>query len=170
MRVIAGTARGRRIEALPGTAVRPTSDRVREAMFNRLDSLGLVRGATVLDLFAGSGALGIEALSRGAAEVTFVEQDAAAARVVTSNLEVLGLVAEVRRMPALRFLETTTATFDLALLDPPYGYEEWSELLAVLPAAAIVIESEDPVELPPGWVELRSSRYGRTHVMVAEAE
>src|SRR5437870_4293923 len=91
MRVVAGTARGRRLDAPPGTATRPTSDRVRESVFNSLGSLDLVVGATVVDLFAGSGAMGIEALSRGAERATFVESDAAAARVITANLERCGL-------------------------------------------------------------------------------
>ena len=91
MRVVAGSAAGRRLEAPPGSGNRPTGDRVREATFNSLGSLGLVQDATMVDLFAGSGALGIEALSRGASEVTFVERDARAVRVVRANLATVGL-------------------------------------------------------------------------------
>lgn len=122
MRVVAGSAAGRRLEAPPGSGTRPTGDRVREATFNSLGSLGLVQDATMVDLFAGSGALGIEALSRGASEVTFVERDARAVRVVRANLNTVGLTepAEVVRAEALAFLESTTRTWDVALLDPPY--------------------------------------------------
>lgn len=139
-------------------------------MFNRLDSLGLLRGATVIDLFAGSGALGIEALSRGAASVTFVDHDAAAVRSINTNLEALGFEARVHRMSASRFLTTTETVFDLALLDPPYGFSGWDDLLAGLPAEVAVVESEAPVPLPPGWSDLRSSRYGRTHVAVVKRD
>jgi len=168
MRVIAGTAGGRRLVAPSGTAVRPTADRVKESMFNRLESLGLVRDALVLDLFAGSGALGIEALSRGAASVTFVENDPAAIRAVRSNLETIGFVASLHRVSADRFLVANTVEFDLALLDPPYDFEAWSETLRELPAATAVIESSGPVELPGDWTVIKASTYGRTHVAVIE--
>lgn len=166
MRVIAGSAGGRRLVAPPGTAVRPTADRVKESMFNRLESLGLVRDASVLDLFAGSGALGIEALSRGAASVTFVEIDTVAIRTVRSNLESLGLVGSVHRVSADRFVATNTSEFDLALLDPPYDFEAWTETLRQLPAATAVIESSGQVELPDEWTVIKASTYGRTYVAV----
>src|ERR687889_1762341 len=102
MRVIAGTYGGRRLQAPPGTDTRPTSDRVREALFSILGER--VEGARVLDLFAGSGALGIEALSRGAAEATFVDKAPAAIRAVRANLEAVGADADVRRSDARRFL------------------------------------------------------------------
>jgi len=168
MRVIAGSARGRRLIAPSGTAVRPTADRVKESMFNRLESLGLVRDAAVLDLFAGSGGLGIEALSRGAESVTFVENDPAAIRAVKSNLEKIGFVASVHRVNADRFIATNTVAFDLALLDPPYDFETWSEILQELPAATAVLESSRPVELPKDWIAIKASTYGRTHVAVIE--
>src|SRR5918999_4707697 len=121
MRVIAGRYGGRRLQAPPGAATRPTSDRVREALFSVLG--GRVDGANVLDLFAGSGALGIEALSRGAAEATFVDSAPAAARAVRANLEALGLEAEVHRADARAFLRAARKggrQYDLVLIDPPY--------------------------------------------------
>ncbi|MDX2170724.1 MAG: 16S rRNA (guanine(966)-N(2))-methyltransferase RsmD [Deltaproteobacteria bacterium] len=126
MRVIAGSARGRRLDTVAGWSVRPTADRVKEALFSALGSRATLDGATVLDLFAGSGALGIEALSRGARHVTFVEQDRAARLVLARNLERCGfndratlLSVSVRR--AVEDLGRRRALFDGALLDPPYG-------------------------------------------------
>ncbi len=121
MRVIAGRWGGRRLQAPPGDATRPTSDRVREALFSVLGDR--VDGARVLDLFAGSGALGIEALSRGAASATFVDSAPAAIRSLTANLSALGADAEVRRADVRRFLGAASATgrhYDLVFLDPPY--------------------------------------------------
>ena len=124
MRIIAGTHRGSRIAAPKGIATRPTGDRVREAAFNLI---GPVDGATVLDLFAGSGALGLEALSRGAASVTFVEADRGACRTIADNLAKLRLTgARITCGDALWALRQETRTYDLVLLDPPY--EEWERL------------------------------------------
>jgi 16S rRNA (guanine966-N2)-methyltransferase len=122
-RVVGGALGGRRLEVPRGRVVRPTSDRVREALFSTLG--GRVVGATVLDLYAGTGALGIEALSRGAEHATFVERDRAVARVLRGNLEALGLVADVRVVAAARFVdeladEPDAPVFDLVLCDPPY--------------------------------------------------
>jgi 16S rRNA (guanine966-N2)-methyltransferase len=172
MRVISGSARGRKLVAPKGTDTRPTSDRVREATFNALGSLGVVPEAAVLDLFAGSGAMGIEALSRGAARATFVDQDIAARRAIEANLATCGLVeaAEVVAAPAERFLAGSgqQRRWDLALLDPPYGYDGWPELLLDLPAATAVLEGREPVDPPFGWEVVRSKRYGRTHVVIAQ--
>jgi 16S rRNA (guanine966-N2)-methyltransferase len=171
MRVVAGVARGLRLVAPEGEGTRPTSDRVREATFNALVSMGALDGATVLDLFAGSGALGIEALSRGAAGATFVETDRAALRAVRTNLETtrLGDLAEVVARPAERFLADAVAEgrrWDLAVLDPPYGFDRWDELLSALPAALAVVENDGPVRTPSGWELRRQKRYGRTTVTV----
>jgi 16S rRNA (guanine966-N2)-methyltransferase len=171
MRVVAGVARGLRLVAPEGEGTRPTSDRVREATFNALGSMGALEGATVLDLFAGSGALGIEALSRGAGDTTFVETDRAALRAVRANLETtrLGDLAEVVAQPAEGFLAaalTEGRHWDVALLDPPYDFDGWDELLSSLPADLAVIESDRPVALPPGWELRRQKRYGRTYVTV----
>jgi 16S rRNA (guanine966-N2)-methyltransferase len=170
MRVISGSARGRRLQAPPGDGTRPTSDRVREATFNALGSLGAIDGATVLDLFAGSGALGIEALSRGATTATFVEQDRAARSVLEANLASCGFTeaAEVVAGDAPRFLAAAgSRRWDLALLDPPYAYDGWPELLLDLPVDLAVLESDHPVDPPFGWEVLRAKRYGGTHVVIA---
>jgi 16S rRNA (guanine966-N2)-methyltransferase len=123
MRVVAGAYGGRRLRAPRGQTTRPTSDRVREALFSTLGDA--VAGAHVLDLFAGSGALGIEALSRGAADAVFVERDAAVAAVLRANLRVLGIDATVHVGDASRFVrdrlpDPTMPVFDLVLCDPPY--------------------------------------------------
>jgi 16S rRNA (guanine966-N2)-methyltransferase len=170
MRVIAGTARGRRLVAPVGTSTRPTPDRVREATFNALGSLGALVDADVLDLFAGSGALGIEALSRGAARCTFVDSDRAARDAVAANLASSGLSdqATVVAGTAARALADCAADgtrFDLALLDPPYDFDGWDELLASLPADLAVVEAPREVT-SEGWEVLRAKRYGRTFVTI----
>lgn len=170
MRVISGSARGRRLVAPAGSSTRPTPDRVREATFNALGSLGVVQAATVLDLFAGSGAMGIEALSRGAARATFVEHDLEARRAIEANLSACGLAeaAEVVGAPVERFLAGVGRRWDLALLDPPHDFDGWAELLLDLPADTAVLESNHAVEPPFGWEVRRAKRYGRTHVVIAE--
>jgi len=136
---------------------------VREAVFNALSSLEAVDGAMVLDLFAGTGALGIEALSRGAAQATFVERDARARAIVQANLDRTGLAASgsVRGGTAEQFL-AKAPRFDLALLDPPYAFADWGGLLAVVPAPFVVAESNREVAPPPGWGSVRARRYGTT--------
>jgi 16S rRNA (guanine966-N2)-methyltransferase len=173
MRVVAGRLGGRPLHAPKGRDTRPTSDRVREALFSILAS---VDGAHVLDLFAGSGALGIEALSRGAATVTFVDSAAAAVAAVRQNLERLGLQAEVLRMPALRALACTPVLgrqYDLVFLDPPYrmastlGPELSTALPHVLAAGArVVVESDRRVPLALELELLRERQYGDTLIRV----
>jgi 16S rRNA (guanine966-N2)-methyltransferase len=176
MRVIAGSLGGRRFKAPAGRRTRPTSERVREALFAML---GPVSGSVVLDLFAGSGALGIEALSRGASRAVFVERDAAAARVLRENLAELGLApaaAEVRRSDVRRALQSARdrkETYDLVFIDPPYGRaRDWApELSEALPpllaaGARIVVESDrrEPLGLE---VEVeRQRRYGDTSITI----
>jgi 16S rRNA (guanine966-N2)-methyltransferase len=172
--VIAGRWGGRRLHAPPGDATRPTSDRVREALFSILADR--VADARVLDLFAGSGALGIEALSRGAAEATFVDTAPAALRAVRANLEALGAEAEVRRSDARRFLGAASAAaryYDLVFLDPPYrlagrlGDELTAALPAVLAPDAVVVAESDrraPLELALPVVDER--RYGDTLIRI----
>jgi len=171
MRVVAGTARGRRLRTPPGAATRPTADRVREATFNALWSLGVLDGATVLDLFAGSGALGIEALSRGASHATFVDNDARAVEVIRANLETTGLAdrATVVRSEAIRY-SADIGPVDLALLDPPYVLDDdvWRRLLGALHAGTVVAESDREVPMPSPWRVLRSKRYGGTVVLIAQ--
>jgi 16S rRNA (guanine966-N2)-methyltransferase len=142
---------------------------VREATFNALASLDVLRDAAVLDLFAGSGALGIEALSRGAAHCTFVEQARPAIAVVRQNLDVLGLSerATVVTMDVDRYLRSAgPGRFDLALADPPYAYDGWAGLVDTVPAAVLVAESDRAVDPADGWELVRTRRYGTTHVTI----
>lgn len=176
MRVIAGRLGGRRLKAPRGTTTRPTSDRVREAVFAML---GDVAGASVLDLFAGTGALGIEALSRGASSAVFVERDPSAARVLAANLEELGISAEeaeVRRMDAfacLRGAQVSKETYDLVFIDPPYRQApEWgSRLSAMLPSllrpdARVLVESDRRAPLELELPVERDRRYGDTSITI----
>jgi 16S rRNA (guanine966-N2)-methyltransferase len=168
MRVVAGTAGGLRLVAPDGHATRPTSDRAREATFNALGSLGVIEDATVLDLFAGSGAMGIEALSRDAAHATFVDNDDRARQAIRANLEKtqLGDRATVVAADAFAYLSTVAGRFDLAVLDPPYAFDRWTEVLAVLPVEVAVLESDRPIEPGAGWTVVRSRRYGTTVVTI----
>ena len=177
MRVVAGTARGRRLSAPGGSQTRPTTDRVREATFNALTSLGAVAGARTLDAYAGSGALGIEALSRGAAHCTFLEVDRAARVVVEANLAATGLGAEADVVPAdaLVHLAQTADRWDLVLLDPPHAGTDWAALLGVVarclaPDAVVVAESDravvDGSDDAGPWTVLREKRYGGTVVQM----
>jgi 16S rRNA (guanine966-N2)-methyltransferase len=171
VRVVAGELRGRRIQGPPDDRARPTSDRVREAVFNALTSRGAVAGARVLDLFAGTGALGIEALSRGAAHATFVEHDRTMVQVLRANLAALGLGerSTVVARSAHRALDELGAQqFDLALLDPPYAFDGWAELLGRLPAPMAVVESDRDTIVVPGWDVVRQKRHGGTLVAIVE--
>lgn len=174
MRVVAGTARGRRLVAPAGSTTRPTADRVREAVFNALHSLGAVEGADVLDAFAGSGALGIEALSRGAERATFVEVDGRARQALATNLDATGLAdrATVVAGEALAHLAAPGGRYDLVLLDPPYAFDAWSSLLTsvtarLAPEGVVVIESDRPVETGPSVQVVRVKHYGSTVVAFA---
>jgi 16S rRNA (guanine966-N2)-methyltransferase len=145
---------------------------VREATFNALASLDVLRDATVLDLFAGSGALGIEALSRGAAHCTFVDLGRRAIAAVRHNLDLLDLSARatVVTMDVDRYLRSPgTGRVDLALADPPYAYDGWAGLMDAVPAAVLVAESDHAVEPGGGWELVRSRRYGTTHVTILRA-
>ena len=169
MRVVAGSARGRRLRTPEGVGTRPTSDRVREAVFNALFSRGGLDGATIVDLFAGSGALGIEALSRGAAHCWFVETDREASRVIVENLEVLGFAdrATVLCRDVDAALEDLPEAVDVVFADPPYAFDGWVALLgAVGPRLSeeglVVAESDRSVPVPDGWEKLRERAYGGT--------
>lgn len=177
MRVIAGSAKGRRLEAPRGRAVRPTADRVKEALFSILGSRVDLGGAVMLDVFAGSGALGIEALSRGAAAVTFVEQDAAARRALSANLARCGLAERSRIVKqaaagALARLAEEGARFDGVLMDPPYHGGLADRLLAQLGDGAllragswVMVEHhlEDRLAEVYGTLRLTTTkRYGKT--------
>ncbi len=172
---MAGTAGGRRLTAPAGSSTRPTTDRVREAVFNALGSMDVVQGAVVLDGFAGSGALGIEALSRGAASCTFVERDRSARVVVEANLAATGLDAGARVIggDVHDHLARTSERFDLVLLDPPHAEADWERLLALVaarlaPDGVVVAESDGPAVGPddPTWMVGREKRYGGTVVQM----
>ncbi len=181
MRIVAGRHRGRRLKTLPGADIRPTADRVREALFNVLGhgrwarAGGGVAGARVVDLFAGSGALGFEALSRGAGHVTFVDQGAAACRLIEQNAETLGEGDRVMilKRDATR-LGTAPVRHDLAFLDPPYRSGLAAPALEALAAAGwlaagalAVVELAKREELsPPEGFELLDQRsYAATRVL-----
>ena len=176
MRVIAGSLGGRRLQAPAGRTTRPTSDRVREALFAML---GKIDGAVVLDLFAGTGAMGIEALSRGAQRAVFVEREQAATRALRANIAALELPAqraEVRRAEvavALRAARERAETYDLVLIDPPYGHaQHWGQRLPALiapvlaPGARIVAESDRRSPLVLEAPVERERRYGDTIVTI----
>ena len=180
-RIIAGTAGGRRLQTPPGSGTRPTSDRVREALFARLEHLGALDGAAV-DLYAGSGALGLEAASRGAAPVLLVESDRRAAAVIKSNVAALGLTdVSVRAATVERTLAGDAPyVAQLALIDPPYAVTE-AVLASVLDAltggwlaqdAVVVVErsSRSPQPTwPPGLTPEDERKYGETTLWFARA-
>ena len=174
MRIIAGSHRGRRIAAPKGAHTRPTGDRVREALF---DLVGPVDGASVLDLYAGSGALGLEALSRGAARCVFAETDPVACRVIRRNLEQLGLVGgrvvQCDAIALLRGEASAGVRHELVLADPPY--ERWADVepdlaahvpAVVAPSGLVVVETSARSEprLPLDLVTSR--RYGSARLTV----
>jgi 16S rRNA (guanine966-N2)-methyltransferase len=180
MRIVAGRYGGRRLAAPPGSATRPTSDRVREALFQRL---GPLDGERVLDLFAGSGALAFEALSRGAAHATLVDSAAGAIKAIRSNIATLDLPAEdveVRRQDVRAFLRgarTARHEYDLVLLDPPYRLadelgRELSPLIAAVlaPGGRVVSESDRraPLDLHPDLPLTDERRYGDTLIRTHE--
>lgn len=163
MRIIAGSRKGHRIAAPKGTATRPTSDFVRETAFNLI---GPVDGATVIDVFAGSGALGLEALSRGAVSATFVDSDREACRMINANLDKLGLRGIVLCQDAVRALTAERGSYDLVLADPPYGYDGLGRLGPLLrkvlaPDGLVVFQTEAKTEPAIEGLEVRTSRkYG----------
>ncbi|HEX9696714.1 MAG TPA: 16S rRNA (guanine(966)-N(2))-methyltransferase RsmD [Actinomycetota bacterium] len=182
LRVISGEAKGRRLKTPAGLDTRPTADRVRQTLF---DILGDVSGARVLDLFAGSGALGIEAVSRGAVHATFVESDATAVKVIRANIALCGFDerAAVRRSDADSFLQRKPAAmspFDLAFLDPPYerGLAFVARLMGVLAAGEWVAaggrvaaeSAAGDVELPEAFRLLRAKVFGRTQLTIVVRE
>lgn len=179
MRIVAGSARGRRLTVPDGNTTRPTTDRVREATFNALFSLDAIEGATFCDLFAGSGALGLEALSRGAEHCTFVERDRAALRTLNANVESLDFVDEstVISADSIRWV-ANAGHFDVVLADPPYDFTGWAELLNSIDAGILVVESDRPLaqmlaeadalQALAGWATIRERTYGSTVVALLQ--
>lgn len=168
MRVVAGELGGRKLISPEGNATRPTTDRVREAIFNALGSLGVLDGAVVADLFAGSGAIGIEAISRGAERCTFVERDRNALRVLEDNIEALDLGSRSRVMRSDATAVASALDVDIVFADPPYDFDGWEQLLASIRAGLVVTESGREVKAPPGWTTMRTKKYSRTWVSFLE--
>ena len=179
MRVIGGTARGKKLASFTGGTIRPTPDRVREAVFSSLFSrLGSWQGQTVLDLFAGSGAMGIEALSRGAEHATFVDQGAQSAKVIQNNLRACGFESRARliHLDAFKALESLnkSASFDVIFLDPPYGQdlvnrilERLSALNCLSPRGIICAEAAKSDEVAENFgslTKVQERAYGSTSI------
>ena len=185
MRIIAGDWRGRRLAAVgkgdAGAHLRPTTDRVREALFNMLaggrfgDPFGDAQG---LDLFAGTGALGLEALSRGAAHMTFVDDGRAAGKLIRENIRTLGCADRTRLIAhSATRLPPADSLSDLVFLDPPYGKMLGGQALIsartagwIAPGALVIWEEQSPQEPPEGFDLLEVRRYGDTHVTLLRAE
>jgi 16S rRNA (guanine966-N2)-methyltransferase len=169
MRVIAGEFGGRVLSAPEGLATRPTTEKVRQAVFNSLASAGLLDGSRVADLFAGSGALGIEALSRGASSAVFVERDRSALRALRHNIDALGLAERATVVPSdVLAWVPAMRNIDVVLVDPPYSFDGWDRLLSLLQVPVVVAEAGVAVTAPEGWEVTRCRRYGRTWVTVLE--
>jgi 16S rRNA (guanine966-N2)-methyltransferase len=175
MRIIAGALRGRPLEAPPGLATRPTADRVRETLFSMLVSrIGSFEDLRVADLFAGSGALGLEALSRGAACVTFVDRDAAAVAAIRANAARLGVLDRVSIIPGSALALPKADPFDLVLIDPPYADGSGSAAVAAVaragwlaPAGWMSVETARGATVDAGPFELESTRdVGRARLMI----
>ena len=169
MRVISGTARGRKLQAPPGRGTRPITDRAKEGIFNMLESLGGVADAVVVDLFAGSGSFGIECLSRGAEQVVFVERNRAAAETINQNLATMRFADRARVVTGT--VESALPGLppaDIAFCDPPYADDPWLVLLGSLRAELMVGHAEHEIELTDGWQEVRRRNYGKAKIVIAE--
>jgi 16S rRNA (guanine(966)-N(2))-methyltransferase RsmD len=172
VRIIGGAWRSRVIRFSGSDEVRPTPDRVRETLFNWLGQD--LTGACCLDLYAGSGALGFEAASRGARRVVMVERDAAAFRALEQSCTVLGARSvELVRADALEFLRSDSGFYDVVFLDPPFRSAEWPRLLAAVTTrlnsgALVYCESAAPFEIPAGWAVRRKSRAGQVCYQLLE--
>lgn len=173
MRITTGRFRGRTVQTVSGLSVRPATDRARQTIFNILAARMNLAGISVLDLFAGSGSLGLEALSRGAARAVFVEQSHDAAAVLTGTIGRFGCEsqADVLTMDALQFLAGNRETFDLVFADPPYGHGRTASLPHDIiegrhlhPDGILLIEHETGLEFPPSdrWHLFTDRRFGRT--------
>ncbi|MFO1351222.1 MAG: 16S rRNA (guanine(966)-N(2))-methyltransferase RsmD [Gammaproteobacteria bacterium] len=175
MRIVGGEWRGRRLRFVAVEGLRPTSDRVRETLFNWLSPV--IAGARCLDLFAGSGALGIEALSRGAAEAVFVERHPNAVQCLLKNLQALGAInPRVEQMDALKWLRSGARPFDVVFLDPPFGQGLLAPACLALetggwlaPAARVYLETmkNEAVTVPDNWEMVRDKAAGRVAYRLA---
>ena len=183
MRIIAGQFRGLALASVgkgdAGAHLRPTSDRVRESLFNILTKYDVFDGARVLDLFAGTGALGLEALSRGAAQVCFVDDGAKAGQLIRQNIALTGSGAQTRliRRDARKLPANEDAPYDLVFLDPPYGKDLGERALDAARAggwigdyAMIGWEDSTPQPAPDGFSLLDQRKYGATHITILQAD
>lgn len=174
MRIIAGTLRGRKLQAPPGSRTRPTADRVRETLFSMLTSrLGTFEELRVADLYAGSGALGLEAISRGASHASFVEADSKAAAAIRANAEALHIADRVRIVPGSALALPKVQPFDLILADPPYAPGSGTDVVQSVAAAgwlapggwmAVETERGEEVRAPAGWALEAERDVGRARL------
>ena len=166
--MIGGSARGRRLKAKLPESVRPTTDFAREAIFSMLESRGGLEELVVADLYCGSGAMGIEAMSRGARKVYFIDADPACLAAAKVNLEPLRLEGEAIYVRATLPLWSPPGDLDLVLCDPPYGPMDVASLLRGVRAQRVVIENDHHVRAPEGWFVTKTKRYGTTLVTMLE--
>lgn len=183
-RIIAGTAGGTRLHSVPGNGTRPTTDRVKEALFSKLDSYNIIYGARVLDLFAGAGSLGIESASRGAHLVHVVESDARASAVCRQNAEIVNRalkksVVKVHQTKAETFLQQESAgAWDVVFIDPPYDFSQHKlgqvleQLVPHLSEESVVVVERSARSAEPHWPGglewFSSKKYGETQLWFAE--
>lgn len=171
MRIISGAYKGRRLKSPPKTAkVRPTTDRVRETLFNLLSNMTDMNDATVLDLFCGTGSLGLECLSRGASEVTFVDLDV---RTATGNVELVGGgdAADIIKSDALRYLKRAAKRFDIVFADPPYSFDEYDKLIdgVSTKTGLFILEHSSDIAFDRDSLKLRKD-FGETALTFFEFE
>lgn len=175
MRIITGTRRGKKLQSLPGSDVRPTADRVKESLFNILQFR--IEGRSFLDLYAGSGQIGLEALSRGARLAVFVDNNRASQEVIRGNIKATGFESSAQLVPsAAAYLSAPGETFDIAFLDPPYYAGEFETVLALTAARVkdtgiIICEHPGNVELPESFGRFhrqKSYRYGKIYLTAYE--
>jgi 16S rRNA (guanine966-N2)-methyltransferase len=170
MRVIGGSARGRPLKAKLPSTVRPTTDYAREAIFSMLESRGGLYDLVVADLYCGSGAMGIEAMSRGAAKVYFVDSDPACLAAVKLNLEPMKFEAEAVFVREMLPAWSPPDDLDLVLADPPYGPLDLASLLRDVVASRVMVENDRHMEPPEGWIVTKTKRYGTTLVTMLEPD
>lgn len=175
MRIISGQAKGRRLSAPKSLAVRPTTARVRKSLFDIIEARFELRDAVVLDLFAGSGALGIEALSRGASFADFVDVSNKSISAIRENLRNLdlGSCASLHRSDARTYLARTSfdpERYDLVFCDPPYDFSDWGSLFQLLPKKAVIIVEAQSQLFMQGWCVVTFRNYGSTVVTVMTAD